>query len=168
MQKFAILIETDRGCTDQRAARANRSQMQPVVVASHCISLPGGTIPINCVQRMCPLTCFFVEKNLVLFDGMVLECLFDTGNGLLVGHLAVHEAASCTLLHDFGSIVTGDSAEGLRAIYDRVIDDLSICKQKTAVSCGEKKKQRSVDEQIEMDRVTLCRINKRQVGTMVS
>lgn len=64
---------------------------------------------------------------------MVLQRLLHPGDGRLVGHLAVHEAAAGALLHDLRPIVPGDAAEGLRAVDDRVVDDLSIGEQKAAV-----------------------------------
>lgn len=75
-----------------------------------------------------------------MFNGMILEGSLNPGNGRLVGHLAVHEAAAGALLHDLRSVVPGDAAEGLAAVDDRVVDDLSIGEQKAAVRCWWTKK----------------------------
>lgn len=79
------------------------------------------------------LTCLLVEENFELFHRVVVQRLFDSGDGVSVGHLSVHETASTRLLHDFGPVVARDLAEGLRAVDDRIVDDLCIGQKETAV-----------------------------------
>lgn len=66
---------------------------------------------------------------------MAIQTLFDLINCLFISELAVHEAAAARLLHHLGPVVAGDLAEALAAVDDRVVDDLRIGQQETAVGC---------------------------------
>ena len=79
------------------------------------------------------LTRLLVEENLELFHRVVVERLFYSCDGIAVSHLAIHETASARLLHDFGPVVARDLAERLRAVDDRVVDDLCIGQKETAI-----------------------------------
>lgn len=79
------------------------------------------------------LTRLLVEENLELFHRVVVQRLFNPLNGVPVSHLPVHKTAPGALLHDLGPVVSADLAERLRAVDDRVVNDLCICQKETAV-----------------------------------
>ena len=66
---------------------------------------------------------------------VAVQILFHLANCLLISQLAVHEAAATRLLHHLGPIVAGDFAKALAAVHNRVVDNLRIGQQETAVSC---------------------------------
>lgn len=57
------------------------------------------------------LTCFFIKQYFKLFNNVVVQCLFESGDRLFIGHLAVHKRASAALLHNLGTIISGYSAK---------------------------------------------------------
>lgn len=70
-----------------------------------------------------------------MFHVVIIERLLDFGDGRFVGHLSVHERASATLLHDFGAVVARNLAEGLRAVDDGIVHNLSVGQQEARIGC---------------------------------
>ena len=80
------------------------------------------------------LTVLFVQQDFELILNMVFECVVQSIDGSFVSQFAVHETDATRLLHYFSSIVARRLTEGLIAIDDGKIHDLSISEDKATVS----------------------------------
>lgn len=66
---------------------------------------------------------------------VLVETFVNPSDRLLVRHLAAHKRATTRLLHHLGSVVAGDFAKRFVTIDDRVVDNLSVSQEETAIRC---------------------------------
>ncbi len=66
------------------------------------------------------LTIFFVKQHLQLQLVLVLEGLLDLHEVLVAGLQSVQKFTCATFLHDLRSGITGQLAETVRTIHDRI------------------------------------------------
>jgi len=104
-------------------------------------SIPCSLVAAHRKERRGVLTVLLVEQDLELVRLVVVQRVVDLVDGSLVGELAVHEAHAARLLHDLCAVVTRRLAEGLVAVDDGVVHDLSVGQQETSVRCQENKRE---------------------------
>lgn len=97
------------------------------------------------------LTVLFVQDNLHLQFGLALQALVDHGLILLLRFRPVEELAGATLLHDLRPRKTGQLAEAIGAVDDRIDRrhlrisqyKVAVCEQKPRTTDSENRLNRS-------------------------